>query len=93
MADLDKNEAVQVDEIDSQNSNSPTPAPHHHTAIEIDQGNEAVLLRIDDAGAEKGQVGSLRLAKDGHVCLSWPRSSHRCKLICASDRAYSSTFG
>lgn len=42
-------------------------AVHSHHALEIDQGNNAVLLDIgvDD---EKGDAGSLKLAKDGHVC-------------------------
>jgi hypothetical protein len=40
---------------------------HPHHVREIDQGNNAVLLDIgvDD---EKGDAGSLKLAKDRHVC-------------------------
>lgn len=39
-----------------------------HHQWEIDQGNNAVLLDIgvDD---EKGDAGSLKLAKDRHVCF------------------------
>lgn len=41
---------------------------HSRHVQEIDQGNAAVLLdiRVDD---EKGDAGSLKLAKDKHVCL------------------------
>jgi hypothetical protein len=41
---------------------------HSHHVREIDQGNNAVLLDIgvDD---EKGDAGSLKLAKDRHVCF------------------------
>ena len=41
---------------------------HSHHQREIDQGNNAVLLDIgiDD---EKGDAGSLKLAKDRHVCF------------------------
>lgn len=35
--------------------------------IQIDQGNNAVLLDIRGDN-EKGDAGSLKLAKDNHVC-------------------------
>lgn len=41
---------------------------HSHHVREIDQGNNAVLLDIgvDD---EKGDAGTLKLAKNRHVCF------------------------
>jgi hypothetical protein len=58
MADT-KAESLQVEERPE-----ATHYPHH--TLEIDQGNNAVLLdiRVDD---EKGDAGSLKLAKDNHV--------------------------
>ncbi|MCJ1397631.1 hypothetical protein MMC11_000827 [Xylographa trunciseda] len=41
----------------------------HHHLNDIEQGNEAILLRIDSAGGEKGDAGSIRRAKDGHTVL------------------------
>ena len=41
---------------------------HHHLS-DIEQGNEAILLRIDTDGEEKGGIDSIRVAKDGHVCF------------------------
>ena len=62
-----KSQAVHVDTSNS-GANWPEQVPHHHGLSEIDQGNEAVLLRVNDEGGEKGQAGALRLAKDHHVC-------------------------
>lgn len=52
---------------------SPVPSPETESAglaqltIQIDQGNNAVLLDIRGDN-EKGDGGSLKLAKDNHVC-------------------------
>jgi MFS family permease len=43
--------------------------PPHHRNLAIDQGNEAVLLDVGLAGGEKGDAGSLKLAKNGHTVL------------------------
>jgi len=59
-----KPESVQVEE---RASPQPTSTGVVHDASEINQGNEAVLLRIEDG--EKDGTGSLKLAKDGHVRL------------------------
>lgn len=59
-----KTQAVHVEAL-----NSRTVSPEHvqHHVSEIDQGNQAVLLRVEDDTREKGQAGYLRLAKDHHV--------------------------
>ncbi|MCJ1393458.1 hypothetical protein MMC18_006333 [Xylographa bjoerkii] len=41
---------------------------HHHLS-DIEQGNEAMLLRIDTTAGEKGDPSEIRLAKDGHTVL------------------------
>lgn len=52
----------------------PQKERQHHNA-EIDQGNEAILLRVD-GGAEG--ASSLKLAKDGHVSLPPSLTGNAC---------------
>lgn len=37
---------------------------------QIDHGNAAVLLDVGAAHMEAGDTGSLKLARDGHVCAT-----------------------
>ena len=48
-------------------SHSPPQKERQHHNADIDQGNEAILLRVEDG--EEGS-SSLKLAKDGHVSFS-----------------------
>ena len=72
-----KCQQVHIKDIDS---SSPPPVQAHYTTSEIDQGNEAVLLRIDTIGSEKGPIGGLRLASDGRVSHHFSLISHRTRL-------------
>jgi hypothetical protein len=49
----------------SERDSSKTPPEEHREALQIQQGNQALRLRVDDA--EKGGHANLKLAKDGHV--------------------------
>ncbi|KAH8654545.1 major facilitator superfamily domain-containing protein [Tricladium varicosporioides] len=61
MADI-KSKETQIEETQT-NSHA-----HPHHVLEIDQGNNAVLLDINVDG-EKGDAGSIKLAKDNHTVL------------------------
>lgn len=67
---MDKSEATStyVENTDSSGPDGVDQAPHPHHLV-INQGNEALVLDVGLAGGEKGDVGSLKLAKNGHVCL------------------------
>jgi hypothetical protein len=60
-----KSQAVHVE---SHRPGAVSPEHIQRHVSDIDQGNQAVLLRVDDDTGEKGQAGYLRLAKDHHVC-------------------------
>ena len=68
---LEKNQIIEDHKnhiIENTKSESPPESAH---ASDIDQGNEAVLLRVDDAAS------NIKLAKDGHVrAASHMRNSH-----------------
>ena len=55
--------------VEGMPSKTPTVEHPHHHLNDIEQGNEAILLRINTIAGEKGETGSIRLAKDGHVCF------------------------
>ncbi|KAH8819778.1 hypothetical protein F5884DRAFT_25951 [Xylogone sp. PMI_703] len=68
---MDKSVDTTAAHIESADNSSGDPnaavhVPHH---IRIDQGNEALVLDVGLAGGEKGDAGSLKLAKNGHTVL------------------------